>query len=137
MYFKLLYTNGGSMAKKKITDLLDKALGFNKPVDETDAELIALVKESSTVSTPTKVTIQEEESLPIKEATKQTIALHKAYNTYYNKETKKYSLVIVTYSLDGTQFRIEQEEVTNNFSEIIYKIQKIFVDKLKDSLYIK
>ena len=123
------------MAKKKLTDLLDKALGISKEETEDSVEdLIGVARGSAPVIetvTPGEIIVASPEPIPT------TVHLHKAYNLYYDKEAKNYVLVTVLYSVDGNHVRAEKSVIADNLPEANYKFNKIFIDKLKDSLYNK
>lgn len=128
------------MSKKKtgLSGLLNKTLGLDTDTqDSSTEELLNIVNTKETTNeVSNKMTDSIDQTIEVinSKIEDKKIETHDAYNVVYDKATKKYILITVSYT-DAGNCQIKSEAFADVLPEVHFKMGKIFLDKLKDSLY--
>lgn len=122
------------MAKKKLKDLLDAALGLNEDASIEDALAVINKSEEPKKSEESIVGASVESTgISVENATinmsrevKEPVKL--AYNVEQDPATNKFKLITVSYTSSGLE--VKEEIFASSLPEVNYKLGKLIIEKL-------
>lgn len=117
------------MAKKKIKDLIEVALGLDNKETSTEDELAVLAESSNKEETETfTLKTLDLDGQPVLYSRPTEEIPNYSYNAEYNPSTKKYDLVTVIYTSNA--FEVKREFLGDTLAEVNYKLGKLIIEKL-------